>query len=132
MRNVEQPTSSVTVLQEQQPDIPDEARVMTILVELPPGNPGAPPHRHPGPVFGYMIEGEMLFEMEGEPERVIRAGEAFWETGGDPIHYKGANNLTDQWTRFVVHALCPPGEHFLKLVPEEELKQRESRRAPRP
>lgn len=27
----------------------------------------------------------MLMELEGEPERVIRAGEAFWEPGGDVI-----------------------------------------------
>ena len=59
------------------PAIPATAEVMTALVELPPGDPGTPPHRHSGPVFGYMIDGEMIFELEGEPERVIRAGEAF-------------------------------------------------------
>ena len=35
---------------------------MTVLVELPPGDPGTPPHRHSGPVFAYMLEGEMVFE----------------------------------------------------------------------
>lgn len=30
----------------------------------------------------------MLFELEGEPERVIKAGETFWEPGGDVIHYQ--------------------------------------------
>jgi quercetin dioxygenase-like cupin family protein len=29
------------------------------VVEYPPGDPGAPPHRHPGPAFGYVLEGEM-------------------------------------------------------------------------
>jgi Cupin domain len=56
---------------------------MTVVIEFPPGDPDTPPHRHSGPAFGYMIEGEMLFELEGEPERVIQAGEAFWEPGGD-------------------------------------------------
>lgn len=56
----------------------DDARTNE-LIELPPGDPGTPPHRHSGPVFGYMLEDEMEFELEGEPERVIRAGEAFWE-----------------------------------------------------
>ena len=37
----------------------------------------------------------MLFELEGEPPRVIRAGEAFWEPGGDVIHYSDANNRDD-------------------------------------
>ncbi|MGD0246648.1 MAG: cupin domain-containing protein [Streptosporangiaceae bacterium] len=59
-----------------------------MTIELPPGSPGTPPHRHSGPVFGYLLEGEMIFELEGEPERVIRAGEAFWEPGrrGRPLH----------------------------------------------
>lgn len=59
------------------PHIPEGAEVMTILVEFPPGDPGTPPHRHSGPAFGYMLEGEMLFELEGEPERVIKTGETF-------------------------------------------------------
>jgi hypothetical protein len=45
-----------------------------------------------GPCFGYVLEGEVVFELEGEPTRVIRAGEAFWEPGGDVIHYQDGNN----------------------------------------
>jgi hypothetical protein len=30
-----------------------------------------------------MIDGEMLFELEGEAPRVLRAGDAFWRPGGD-------------------------------------------------
>ncbi|MFC7650217.1 cupin domain-containing protein [Streptosporangium lutulentum] len=56
------------------PKLPEAAEVMTALIELPPGDPGSPPHRHSGPVYGYMLEGEMIFELEGEPERVIREG----------------------------------------------------------
>ena len=82
---------------------------MTVRIDLPPGDPGSPPHRHSGPVFGYMLEGEMIFELEGEPERVIRAGEAFWKPGGDVIHYQAANNLADRWSRFVVVMLCARG-----------------------
>lgn len=74
---------------------------MTLLVEFPPGDPGdpgdpgTPPHRHVGPAFGYVLEGEMVVEPEGEPERVVRAGEAFWEPGGDVIHYQDGNHRTD-------------------------------------
>ena len=60
--------SALTILLAQQPPaIPSLAEVMTATVELPPGDPGTPPHRHSGPVFGYMLEGEMTFELEGEP-----------------------------------------------------------------
>jgi quercetin dioxygenase-like cupin family protein len=125
--------SALTMLLAQQPPaIPSPAEVMIATVELPPGDPGTPPHRHSGPVFGYMLEGEMIFELEGEPARVIRAGEAFWEPGGDVIHYQAANHLSDAWSRFVVAMIGIPGEPMLALVSAQELEQRRSRRAPAP
>jgi quercetin dioxygenase-like cupin family protein len=65
--------TAITVLQEATPPfIPDGAHAMTVLIEYPPGDPGTPPHRHYGPAFGYVLEGEMRFELEGEPMRVLR------------------------------------------------------------
>jgi quercetin dioxygenase-like cupin family protein len=126
--------TALTVVQEVQPPfIPEHAEVMTVVIEYPPGDPGAPPHRHPsGPAFGYMLEGEMLFELEGEPPRIIRAGEAFWEPGGDVIHYQDGNNRTDIPSRFVVTMMCAPGQPMLELVDDEELTRRKERRAPQP
>ncbi|MEV7099613.1 cupin domain-containing protein [Amycolatopsis sp. NPDC051045] len=58
---------SLIVRQEAKPPfIPEGAHAMTIVIEYPPGDPGTPPHRHPGPAFGYVLEGEMVFELEGE------------------------------------------------------------------
>ncbi|MFG6200056.1 cupin domain-containing protein [Nonomuraea sp. JJY05] len=125
--------TALTVLQEAQPPfIPEGAHAMTVVIEYPPGDPGAPPHRHPGPAFGVVLEGEMLMELEGEPERVIRAGEAFWEPGGDVIHYQDGNNRDDVPVRFTVTMLCEPGKPMFTLVEEAELAQRTDRRAPRP
>jgi quercetin dioxygenase-like cupin family protein len=125
--------SAVTVVQEAQPPfIPAGAHAMTVVVEYPPGDPGAPPHRHPGPAFGYVLAGEMIFELEGEPARVVRAGEAFWEPGGDVIHYQDGNNRDDIPVRFTVAMLCEPGKPMLTLVDEEELARRVDRRAARP
>ena len=72
----------------------------------------------------------MLFELEGEPERVVRAGEVFWEPGGDVIHYQDGNNRDDIPLRFTVTMLCEPGKPMLALVDDEELAQRQDRRAP--
>ena len=58
----------------------------------------------------------MLFELEGEAPRVIKAGEAFWEPGRDVIHYSDANNRTDIPLRFVVTMMCVPGQQMLTLV----------------
>jgi hypothetical protein len=114
------------------PPMPDRSEAMTIVVTLPPGSTGSPPHRHSGPAFGYVLEGEMIFELEGDPERVVRAGETFWEPGGDLIHYQDGNNLADGQTRFVVTMFCVPGQPMLVPVSAEELEERRPRRAPRP
>ena len=122
--------STITVVQEVQPPlIPDDARVMTVLINHPPGAPGYPPHRLPGgPAFGYMIDGEMLFELEGEAPRVLRAGDAFWGPGGDVIHYQDANNRTDIPCNFVLTLLRAAGQPMLERVTEEELEQRKGLR----
>jgi hypothetical protein len=87
-------------------------------------DPGTPPHRHPGPAFGYVLE--------GEPERIIRAGETFWEPGGDVIHYQDGNNSPDSRVRLIVTMMCGPGKPMLVLVHEDELARRKDRRALRP
>src|SRR3954453_10436917 len=123
---------ALTVLQDAEPPFtPTGAHAMTVVIEYPPGDAGAPPHRHPGPAFGYVLEGEMRLELEGEPERVVRAGEAFWEPGGDVIHYQDGNNRDDTRPPFLVPRLCDPGKPMVTLVEEAELAQRKDRRARR-
>jgi quercetin dioxygenase-like cupin family protein len=113
------------------PHIPAGAEAMTAVIEWGPGDAGAPPHRHPGgPCFGYVLEGEMLFELEGEAPRVITAGEAFWEPGGDVIHYSDGNNRDDVPLRFLVTMLCRPGVDMFVLVDDAELEARKDRRVP--
>lgn len=125
--------SALTVLQDVEPPfVPEGAHAMTVVVEFPPGDPGTPPHRHSGPAFGYVLEGEMVFELEGEPERVVGVGETFWEPGGDVIHYQDGNNREDIPVRFLVTMLCEPGKPMLTLVEEDELGRRRHLRAQRP
>ncbi|MQY12548.1 hypothetical protein SRB5_26830 [Streptomyces sp. RB5] len=125
--------TALTMLQDVTPPfIPEGAQAMTVVIEYPAGDGGAPPHKHPGPAFGLVLEGEMLMELEGEPERVIRAGEAFWEPGGDLIHYQDGNNRDDIPLKFTVTMMCAPGKPMFDIVPEEELAKRADRRAPRP
>ena len=69
----------------------------------------------------------MIFELEGDPERVVRAGDTFWEPGGDVIHYQDGNNLADPQTRFVVTMFAVPGQPM--LIP---VKSRGARGTPLP
>jgi quercetin dioxygenase-like cupin family protein len=128
-----EPQTRITVLDEHDlAELPPAGHLMTAVVEIPPGDPGTPPHRHSGPVYGYLLDGEMVFELEGDQPRVLHAGEAFWEPGGDRIHYRAANNLADTWTRFVVVMACRPGEPMLTLVDPAELAARAHLRHPGP
>lgn len=122
--------STIKVLQEvPSPSIPADAHVLTVHINHPPGAPGNPPHRLPGgPGFGYMISGEMLFELEGAAPRVLRAGDAFWGPGGDVIHYQDANNRTDIACSFVLTMLCAPGRPLREWVTEAELEARKGLR----
>ena len=124
--------SALTVVQEVTPPfIPYGAHAMTVVIDYPPGSAGALPHRHPGgPAFGFVLEGEMLFELEGQPPTVVRAGEAFWEPGGDVIHYSDANNRDDVRCRFTVTMLCVPDQPMLVLVDDDELAARAHLRVP--
>jgi quercetin dioxygenase-like cupin family protein len=58
-----------------------EARATVVEVTLEPGQAGAP-HRHPGPVFGYVLEGEFEHAINDEPAKVLKAGETFYEPAG--------------------------------------------------
>lgn len=83
---------------------PFGGRMATLIeVTIPPG-PGSKPHRHPGIVLGYVLEGELRFQVEGEPERILKPGEAFYEP---PLaaHLVAASALPDKAVKFLVVVL---------------------------
>ena len=58
-----------------------ESKVTIVEVTLEPGQESMP-HRHPGPVFGYVLEGEYAHAINDEPAKILKAGETFYEPGG--------------------------------------------------
>jgi quercetin dioxygenase-like cupin family protein len=112
------------------PRIPEGAHAMTQIIELPPGDEGAGPHRHSGPVFGYMLEGRMLFELEGEAPREIKAGEAFWEPGWDVVHYQAANLEPEVPSKFLAVCICAPGVDMITMLEPDEIVARDHLRHP--
>src|SRR5262245_28417628 len=55
--------------------------VTTVEVTLGPGEASAP-HRHPGPVFGTVLEGEYEWAINDEPAKVLKVGDTFYEPTG--------------------------------------------------
>src|SRR5262245_22913427 len=53
-----------------------ESKVTFVEVTYEVGQAGKP-HRHPGPVFGYVLEGEFEWAIDDQPAKVFKAGETF-------------------------------------------------------
>ena len=49
--------------------------------EFPVGA-AAPRHTHPGEEVGYVLEGELSFELEGKPAMKLKAGDSFFVPAG--------------------------------------------------
>jgi quercetin dioxygenase-like cupin family protein len=79
-----------------------------------------------------VTQGEILFELEGQPPRVLKAGDALFEPGGDVIHLQGANDLPDAQSQLVMTMFAPPGSPVLTVVSAEELAERGQLRVTQP
>ena len=58
-----------------------EAKATAVEVTLEPGQAGAS-HRHPGPVLGYVLEGEYEWAIDDQSAKMLKAGETFYEPAG--------------------------------------------------
>jgi quercetin dioxygenase-like cupin family protein len=82
-----------------------EARVTTVEVSYEPGEAGQP-HRHPGPIFGYILEGELELGLGEEAARTLKAGETFYEPTGI-LHRVSRNPGAKARTRVLAVILHP-------------------------
>jgi quercetin dioxygenase-like cupin family protein len=75
------------------PNLPGK-RLVTHVVDYPPGG-GSAPHRHARSAFiyAYVITGQIRSQVESEPARVYRAGEAWFESPGSrhPVSVNASN-----------------------------------------
>ena len=61
--------------------------VITAVVELQPGFK-AGRHTHPGSVMAQVIEGELMLAIDGQPEKIVKAGQSVEVLNG-AIHDEG-------------------------------------------
>ncbi len=83
--------------------------VVLLELNIPPGprSSGAG-HRHPGPVLGYVVEGQMRFAINHEPEQLVPVGGTFFEPSG-AVHTTVGSARPDGPTRALVFMLVPKG-----------------------
>lgn len=64
------------------------------------------PHRHAGPTFGYVLEGEYEHAIDDAPVKRYKAGETFYEPTGS-LHRVARNPNATTRTRLVAVTLHP-------------------------
>jgi quercetin dioxygenase-like cupin family protein len=93
-----------------------EARATMLEVSWDPGGSSAP-HRHPGPVFGYVLEGEYETQLDGQPMKKLKAGDTFYEPAM-ALHAVSRNPSATKSTRVLVVLLHPRDAKHL-VLPEK-------------
>ena len=58
-----------------------EAKATAVEATLEPGQAGDP-HRHPGPTFSYVLEGEYEWAIDEQPAKRLKVGDTFHEPAG--------------------------------------------------
>jgi quercetin dioxygenase-like cupin family protein len=82
-----------------------DAKATVVEVTMEPGQAGVP-HRHPGPAFGYVLEGEYEWAVDDQPAKVLKAGETFYEPTGC-LHRVSKNPSAKGKTRILAVVLHP-------------------------
>ena len=92
-----------------------EAKATAVEVTLGPGESDAP-HRHPGPGFGYVLEGEYEWAIDDNPAKVLKAGDTFYEPAGC-LHRVSRNPAAKGKTRLLAWVIHPRDAKHL-VIPE--------------
>ena len=87
-----------------------------IEVSYPPGARDMV-HRHDAHAFVYVLEGQIVMQLKGQPPVTLKAGQTFYE-GPTDIHVVGRNASNTEPARFVVVLLKAKGAAILTPVNE--------------
>lgn len=92
--------ANVDLLKQPLPDIPGREVRMTLLQRDPLVS--SAPHRHPGHyTFGYVVQGTYEFGVNGQPPRILHAGDVFYEPPG-ALHSTSRNASPNEKLKIVV------------------------------
>jgi quercetin dioxygenase-like cupin family protein len=81
-----------TALQTQDLSAPNKV-VVQAKAEFEPGV-AAGRHTHPGEEMGYILEGQLELKIDGQPTRIVHAGEVFFVPAG--LVHDGINNSSEK------------------------------------
>ena len=102
------------------PNLPGK-RLVSHIVDYPPGASSAS-HRHARSAFiyAYVLSGEILSQVDDEPARVYRAGEAWFESPG--AHHRVSENASDTEPARLLAVLIVDATDERLVIPDPQLK----------
>lgn len=78
-------------------------------------------HRHPCPVITYVVEGTIRFQIRGEQEKIIHAGEVCYEPAGAIIeHFDNASDRAP--AKFIPYYLLNGQKELIEMLPAPAAK----------
>ena len=86
-----------------------------VEVSYPPGAQDVV-HRHNAHAFVYVLEGQIIMQLKGQPSVTLKAGQTYYEGPAD-VHVVGRNASNTEPARFVVVLVKAKGAPI--LVPVE-------------
>jgi quercetin dioxygenase-like cupin family protein len=81
--------------------------ILVSTVTYPPGG-ASPPHRHDAQVFVYVLEGELIMQVQGGPKVTLKPGDTFYESPSD-VHSVSANASQTAPAKFLVFIIKDKG-----------------------
>lgn len=74
-------------------------------------------HQHPCPVFGYVAEGTLLFQIQGQEPKTLKKGDAFYEPAATAIaHF---DNASSQPLKFIAFYLTNGEKQLIEMLPDK-------------
>jgi quercetin dioxygenase-like cupin family protein len=89
------------------PDVPGK-QLVVVKLTFPPAGGKPTPHRHPGSVWVYVTKGEARLGIEGQPPKVVRVGEGFFEPEG-AVHNVSESTSPTEAAAGIAVMLVPNG-----------------------
>jgi quercetin dioxygenase-like cupin family protein len=74
-------------------------------------------HVHNGPVLGSIIEGSAIYQIEGQPESLLKPGDVFYEPEGARI---ARFDATEEGVTFLGYFLLAAGEEPQIIFPDAQ------------
>lgn len=106
-------TQVTELFTQQLADLPGK-QALVLRVSYPPGGQDEI-HRHDAHAFVYVLEGTIRMQLKGQPEKIVKAGEVFYE-GPNDVHIVGRNASATEPAKFVVVLIKKQGAPVLTPV----------------